>query len=76
MATKLKAPPSDTKEIVEVPWAYRETVERLSPGGRYVDMQSDVDSPWVPFGEGAAPSPAPRRSSRRSSNASGTRRRA
>ena len=39
MAT-LKAPPSDTKEIVDVPWAYRDTVERLSPGGRYVDAET------------------------------------
>ncbi len=54
MATKLKAPPSDTKEIVDVPWAYRDTVARLSPGGRYIDAETDVDSPWVPFGDNAA----------------------
>ena len=55
MATnKMQAPASDVKEIVEVPWAYRDTVARLSPGGRYIDMESDVDSPWVPFGDGAA----------------------
>ena len=54
MATKMKAPPSDTKEIVDVPWAYRETVARLSPGGRYIDAETDVDSPWVPFGDNAA----------------------
>lgn len=29
-------------------------VERLSPGGRYIDAATDVDSPWVPFGDGAA----------------------
>ena len=55
MATnKMQAPASDVKEIVEVPWAYRDTVARLSPGGRYIDMESDVDSPWVPFGDNAA----------------------
>ena len=29
----MKAPPSDVKEIVEVPNNYRHLVERLSPGG-------------------------------------------
>lgn len=50
----MKAPPSDVKEIVDVPNNYKHLVERLSPGGRYIDAQSDVDSPWVPFGDNAA----------------------
>lgn len=54
MATQMKAPPSDTKEIVDIPYNYRDVVERTSPGGRYIDAQSDVDSPWVPFGDNAA----------------------
>ena len=54
MASVMTAPPSSRAEIVDVPFAYREIVARLSPGGRYIDAQSDVDSPWVPFGDNAA----------------------
>ena len=54
MATKMTAPPSSKAQIVDVPFAHRALVERLSPGGRYIDAQSDDDSPWVPFGESAA----------------------
>lgn len=54
MATVMKAPPSTKNEIVDVPFAHREIVSRLSPGGRYIDVQSDEDSPWVPFGANAA----------------------
>ncbi|MCP5396362.1 MAG: 2,4'-dihydroxyacetophenone dioxygenase family protein [Sphingomonadaceae bacterium] len=54
MATSAKAPPSDVAEIVDVGFEYTHLVERLSPGGRYIDAQSDVDSPWVPFGDNAA----------------------
>lgn len=54
MASVMKAPPSSKKAIVDVPFNYKEIVARTSPGGRYVDMESDVDSPWVPFGENAA----------------------
>ena len=54
MATQMKAPPSTKKEIVDVPFNYRHLVEKYSPGGRYVDAQTDDDSPWVPFGETAA----------------------
>jgi 2,4'-dihydroxyacetophenone dioxygenase len=50
----MTAPPSDTKEIVEVPNNYKHLVERLTPGGRYIDALSDDDSPWVPFGDNAA----------------------
>lgn len=53
MAT-MTAPPSDTKEIIEIDYNYKDIVKRRSPGGRYIDAQTDVDSPWVPFGEGAA----------------------
>ena len=48
--TVMTAPPSTKAEIVDVPFAHRELVQRLSPGGRYIDAQTDVDSPWVPFG--------------------------
>lgn len=51
MASVMKAPPSQKYDIVDVPFAHRALVERLSPGGRYIDAGSDVDSPWVPFGE-------------------------
>ena len=54
MATVMTAPPSTKAEIVDVPFAYRDIVARLSPGGRYIDAETDVDSPWVPFGDGAA----------------------
>jgi hypothetical protein len=54
MANTMKAPASDVKKIVDVPFNHRELVERISPGGRYIDMESDVDSPWVPFGPSAA----------------------
>ena len=50
----MKAPPSTKKQIVDVGFAHKALVDRLSPGGRYIDVQSDVDSPWVPFGDGAA----------------------
>jgi 2,4'-dihydroxyacetophenone dioxygenase len=50
----MTVPPSQKAEIVDVPFAHREIVARLSPGGRYIDGQTDVDSPWVPFGEKAA----------------------
>jgi hypothetical protein len=52
--TVMKAPPSTKKQIVDVGFAHKALVDRLSPGGRYIDVQSDVDSPWVPFGENAA----------------------
>lgn len=54
MATQMKAPPSTTKKIVDVPFAYRDLVEKHSPLGRYIDAETDDDSPWVPFGESAA----------------------
>ena len=50
----MSAPPSTKAEIVDVGFAHKALVQRLSPGGRYIDAQTDVDSPWVPFGEGAA----------------------
>ena len=54
MSETMKAPPSEVSEIVDVPFAHKDMVRRYTPGGRYIDMQSDVDSPWVPFGENAA----------------------
>ena len=54
MASVMKAPPSTKKEIVDVPFAYRDLVQKYSPGGRYIDAETDDDSPWVPFGEGVA----------------------
>lgn len=50
----LIAPPSNKAEIVDVAFEHRALVDRLSPGGRYVDAHSDVDSPWVPFGDNIA----------------------
>jgi len=50
----MTAPPSNLAKIVDVGFAHKALVDRLSPGGRYIDAQTDVDSPWVPFGEGAA----------------------
>ncbi|WP_250890820.1 2,4'-dihydroxyacetophenone dioxygenase family protein [Sphingobium nicotianae] len=50
MATNSMVPPSTKAEIVDVGFAHKALVERLSPGGRYIDVQSDIDSPWVPFG--------------------------
>ena len=47
-------PPSTFAEIVNVPFAQRALVEKHSPGGRYIDALTDVDSPWVPFGDNAA----------------------
>ena len=47
-------PPSAYAEIVNVPFDQRALVEKYSPGGRYIDAQTDVDSPWVPFGDSAA----------------------
>jgi hypothetical protein len=54
MSETMKAPPSEVSEIVDVPFAHKDMVRKYTPGGRYVDMQSDIDSPWVPFGENAA----------------------
>ena len=54
MSDVMNAPPSTVKEIVDVPFNYKHLVRQYTPGGRYVDMESDVDSPWVPFGESAA----------------------
>ena len=50
----MTAPPSTKAQIVDVGFAHKALVDRLSPGGRYIDVQSDVDSPWVPFGDKAA----------------------
>lgn len=52
--TQMTAPPSDKAEIVDIKYPYKEIVERTSPAGRYIDAQTDVDSPWVPFGPNAA----------------------
>ena len=52
--TTMKAPPSNAKKIVDVGFPYKHLVDRISPGGRYIDAQTDVDSPWVPFGDNAA----------------------
>ena len=54
MSSVMKAPPSNKAEIVDVPFNYRGLVEAHSPGGRYIDAETDDDSPWVPFGDDAA----------------------
>ena len=53
MAT-MTAPPSDKAEIVDIKYPYADLVRRTSPGGRYIDAPSDVESPWIPFGDNAA----------------------
>jgi hypothetical protein len=50
----MTAPPSTKAQIVDVGFAHKALVDRLSPGGRYIDAETDVDSPWVPFGDNAA----------------------
>ena len=50
----MTAPPSTVAEIVDVPFAHRDLVAQLSPGGRYIEAETDADSPWVPFGDNAA----------------------
>jgi len=50
----MTAPPSSKAEVVDIGFEYKALVDRLSPGGRYIDAQSDVESPWVPFGDNAA----------------------
>ena len=50
----MTAPPSTEAKIVDVGFAHKALVDRLSPGGRYIDVPDDVDSPWVPFGDKAA----------------------
>jgi 2,4'-dihydroxyacetophenone dioxygenase len=54
MESKITAPPSNLAKIVDVPFAHKALVDRLSPGGRYIDAQDEVVSPWVPFGDNAA----------------------
>lgn len=54
MTKTMKAPPSSLAKIVDVGFPFKGLVERHSPGGRYIDAETDVDSPWVPFGEHAA----------------------
>jgi 2,4'-dihydroxyacetophenone dioxygenase len=50
----MTAPPSDKAEIVDIKYEYADLVKRTSPGGRYIDAPSDVESPWIPFGDNAA----------------------
>ena len=54
MATQMKAPPNTEQRIVDVPFNYKDLVRAHTPGGRYIDAETDADSPWVPFGETAA----------------------
>ena len=54
MASQMKAPPNTEQRIVDVPFAYKDLVRAHTPGGRYIDAESDADSPWVPFGPTAA----------------------
>jgi hypothetical protein len=54
MASQMKAPPNTEQRIVDVPFNYKDLVRAHTPGGRYIDAESDKDSPWVPFGPTAA----------------------
>ena len=47
----IQAPPSTAYKIVDVPETYGEVIRRLGVQGTFVGQK---DSPWVPFGEGAA----------------------
>jgi 2,4'-dihydroxyacetophenone dioxygenase len=53
MATKLTAPPSTAFRIVDVPDPHKGLFNARGGAGTFVGM-SDVDSPWVPFGDNAA----------------------
>ena len=54
MASQMKAPPNTEQRIVDVPFNYKDLVRAHTPGGRYIDAESEDDSPWVPFGPTAA----------------------
>ena len=41
MATQMKAPPSTKKEIVDVPFAYRDLVSKYSPGGLILEVPGE-----------------------------------
>lgn len=52
-ATTMKAPPSTAYRIVDVPETYSEVISRLGHAGTFVGT-TELDSPWVPFGDNAA----------------------
>ena len=54
MASVMKAPPNTEQRIVDVPFNYKDLVRAHTPGGRYIDAETEDDSPWVPFGPAAA----------------------
>ena len=51
--TKMKAPPSQARKIVNVPELFPDLIAKHAKAGRFVDI-AEKDSPWVPFGENAA----------------------
>jgi len=51
--TLMTAPPSTARKIVAVPEMFQSLIDAHGTGGRFVGA-SDVDSPWVPFGDNAA----------------------
>jgi 2,4'-dihydroxyacetophenone dioxygenase len=50
-AASMTAPPSTAYKIVDVPEIHADVIKRLGIAGKFVGQQ---DSPWVPFGPGAA----------------------
>ena len=51
--TLMTAPPSTARKIVAVPEMFQSLIDAHGTGGRFVGA-SEVDSPWVPFGDNAA----------------------
>jgi 2,4'-dihydroxyacetophenone dioxygenase len=49
----MTAPPSTAYKIVDTPQLYKDVIERYGVQGSFVGG-SEVDSPWVPFGDNAA----------------------
>ena len=51
--TLMTAPPSTARKIVTIPDMFQSLIETRGTGGKFVGA-SEVDSPWVPFGDNAA----------------------
>jgi hypothetical protein len=50
---RMTAPPSTAYKIVDVPEMYKDVIDRHGVLGKFVGA-SEAESPWVPFGPGAA----------------------
>jgi hypothetical protein len=49
----MTAPPSTAYKVVDTPQLYKDVIQRYGVQGSFVGG-SEVDSPWVPFGDNAA----------------------